>query len=164
MKKESYEKMAAVTGRYDAVRKLIVWSDRILTKISYIAYPLLLAVLILRKDPDTVRAVLVPAVSFVVISVFRYLYCAPRPYEVMDLDPVIKKKTKGKSFPSRHVFSAFMIAFVFYRFILEAGIALGILAVLMAAVRVLGGVHFIKDVAAGAVAGILCGITGFYII
>lgn len=164
MKKEAYEKIAAITGENDILRGLVVWSDRILTKISYIAYPLLIAVLAVRRDPDTVRAVMVPAVSFAAVSIFRYLYCAPRPYEVMGIDPLIKKETKGKSFPSRHVFSAFMIAFVFFRFLPAAGIVLGILALVMAAARVLGGVHFVKDVVAGAAIGILCGIIGFCIL
>lgn len=164
MKKQTYEKM---TERIKASRRItagIILSDSILTKLSYIVYPVLIIFLIIEKEPEVLRAVAVPAVSFILLSVFRYLYCAPRPYEVFGIAPVIKKDTKGKSFPSRHVFSAFMIAFAVYYFMPAAGIILFALGAVMAAIRVIGGVHFIKDVAAGAVIGIGCGIIGFYII
>lgn len=98
------------------------------------------------------------------LSVFRYVYCAPRPYEVFDLPPMLNKNTKGKSFPSRHVFSAFVIAFTVFWYYPVPGAILGVLGVIMATVRVLGGVHFIKDVVVGAVFGIISGVVGFYII
>lgn len=105
---------------------------------------------------------MVPGISFVVISVFRYLYCAPRPYEVFDLPPVIPKDTRGKSFPSRHVFSIFIIGMTFFWKMPLAGVLIGAAGIFMAVVRVLGGVHFPKDVIAGAALGILAGLVGFY--
>ena len=42
-----------------------------------------------------------------------------------------------------------------------AGIAIGILGIALAYVRVVGGVHFPKDIAAGALIGILSGILYF---
>ncbi len=164
MKKQTYEKMTESIKASPHIGTAIILSDSILTKLSYIVYPMLIIFLIIEKEPEVLRAVAVPAVSFVLLSVFRYLYCAPRPYEVFGIAPVIKKDTKGKSFPSRHVFSAFMIAFTVYYFMPAAGIILFALSTVMAAIRVIGGVHFIKDVAAGAVIGICCGIIGFYII
>ena len=163
MKKETYEKTAETVKGSPALMKGIIWSDRILTKISYMVYPVLIILLIIRKEPDIVRAVAVPAVSFVMVSVFRYAYCAPRPYEVLGISPVIKKDTRGKSFPSRHVFSAFIIAFTVFYFTPAWGMLLFVLSGVMAAVRVLGGVHFVKDVVAGALTGICCGIIGFYL-
>lgn len=164
MKKETYEKIAEKVRSCEPIAKGIIISDRILTKISYIAYPLLLLVLLIKRDPDLLRAVAVPAVSFVLLSIFRYLYCAPRPYEVMGITPLISKDTKGRSFPSRHVFSAFIIAVTVFCFTPVCGTALLVIGTVMAVVRVLGGVHFIKDVVAGAVIGIACGTAGFYLI
>ena len=94
-----------------------------------------------------------PAVSFILLSVFRWVLNAPRPYEIFGADPVIKKDTKGKSFPSRHVFSMFVIAVTVLYFCPVPGIVLVAAGVLMAAARVAGGVHFPADVIAGAVAG-----------
>ena len=57
-----------------------------------------------------VRFVVVPATGFTALSVFRRYYDAPRPYEVLAIDPLIEKDTMGHSFPSRHTFSLMMIA------------------------------------------------------
>ena len=46
---------------------------------------------------------------------------------------------------------------------MPGGILFLILGVLLAVIRVIGGVHFPRDVAAGASIGILVGILGFYI-
>lgn len=164
MKRETYEKMAEKVRESSSLMSTVIWSDRILTKLSYAVYPLLIILLIIGRNPDILRAVIVPAASFALVSVFRYAYCAPRPYEVLGIPPVIKKDTRGKSFPSRHVFSAFMIAMTVFYFMPACGVILLVLGIVMALARVLGGVHFVKDVAAGALIGIGCGIIGFYII
>ena len=74
------------------------------------SYPLYLISLLLKRDTLLPQAVLVPAVSFVVVTLFRKIVNEPRPYEKYDLPPVIDKDAGGKSFPSRHVFSVFVIA------------------------------------------------------
>ena len=163
MKRETYCAMLDKIRKTPVLYKYVIWSDRILTKISYIVYPLFLLYLMVNKKPELWKAILVPAVSFVVLSVFRYLYNAPRPYEFFDAPPLIRKDTKGKSFPSRHVFSAFVIAVTVFYTCHHLGLVLGICGFLLAGFRVLGGVHFTKDVLAGAVFGILCGMVMFII-
>ena len=91
---------------------------------------------------------------FVLVSVFRYFFNAPRPYEIYDFTPIYNKKTVGKSFPSRHVFSAFIISLMILHFNVIAGVVFLALSVILAFVRVLAGVHFIKDVVAGALISI----------
>ena len=161
MKRETYQAMLDKIRRTPVLYGYVIWSDRILTRISYIIYPLFLLYLVVNKKPELGKAILVPAVSFIVLSVFRYLYNAPRPYEVFDTPSLIKKDTRGKSFPSRHVFSAFVIAVTVFYTCHPLGIFLGICSLLLAVSRVLGGVHFTKDVLAGAVSGILCGMLLF---
>ena len=164
MKKETYRRLMGLFGEDPAKRAALVWSDKVLTKIGYLAYPVLLAILAMEKHPQLLRAILVPGISVVLVSVFRYRYCAPRPYEVFGIPPVIQKDTKGKSFPSRHVFSIFMIAMAFLYFFPPAGALLCLIGVLMAVVRVLGGVHFPRDVIVGTLVGIGCGLVGFYML
>ena len=79
-------------------------------------------------------------------------------------EPIIKRKGTGKSFPSRHTFSIFVIAVTVFYFWPVAGIITGIAGAVLATVRVLGGVHFVRDVIAGAAIGIGCGLIGFYLI
>jgi membrane-associated phospholipid phosphatase len=111
-------------------------------------------------------ALLVPGISFVLVSVFRRIVNAPRPYEVFDGVPVIAKDTLGKSFPSRHAFSIFIIGMAFCACcpLAWAGPVILVLGVALAVIRVIAGVHFPRDVIAGALAGILLGYVGFWLI
>ena len=63
------------------------------------------------------------------------------------------------------MFSIFLIGTTFYFCcpIPEIGILILILGVLLACLRVVSGVHFIKDVIAGALLGILMAELGFYL-
>ena len=108
------------------------------------------------------RSLIIPGVSFIFVSLFRKVISSPRPYEVYGFTPAITKDTKGKSFPSRHVFSIFMVAVTYFQVSLPIGIFLLILGVGLAVIRVVGGVHFIKDVVAGAAMAILIGIICFW--
>ena len=123
-----------------------------------------LAGLFVEKDPGLLRAVLVPAISFAAVSVFRQLVNRPRPYERFGVPAALSKDTPGKSFPSRHVFSVFVIASTVFVWNHPAGIALGFLGVVLAAIRVIGGVHTVADVTAGMMVGILSGIIGYGIL
>lgn len=149
-------------------RKLLVISlnvlDKLITAITFLCYPLLLGYLFLNKSDLLIPAVLVPGVSFTVVTVFRRLYNSKRPYEVYSFEPVISKNTLGKSFPSRHVFSIFIIGMTFMQVQVDLGIWFMLLGVLLAVIRVFGGVHFIKDVTVGAAAGIILGAIGYYVV
>lgn len=107
------------------------------------------------------RSILIPGVSFVVVSIFRRKIAAPRPYEVYNFSPAIKKDTVGKSFPSRHVFSIFIVAATYMQVSVELGLFIGLMGIILAMLRVFGGVHFVKDVICGCIIGILCGFIGF---
>ncbi len=142
----------------DILGKLIVLS-------SVLAYGTLLVVFCINKTWDALyHCILVPGVSFLVVSVFRHLFNAPRPYESAGVEPLIPRDKKGKSFPSRHVFSIFIIAMTLLQFYPIIGIVFILLGIVLAALRVVIGVHFINDVIAGAALGILCGIFGYYLI
>lgn len=130
----------------------------------YAAYPLLLCGLLAAHDPRFLRAFLVPAISFVLLTVFRDRLNAPRPYEALDISPLITKNTKGHSFPSRHVFSASVIACTFFYVLPPIGTVLLVISVLLAVIRVIGGIHFPRDVLAGMVCGLLSGWIGFVLL
>ncbi len=141
------------------------WTVKGITLFTIAGYGLLLLWLLLEGRWRTLyESILVPGVSFAAVSVFRSLYPARRPYEELSIQPLLMKETKGKSFPSRHVFSISMIGMTFVRVNFHLAMLFFVLAVLLAALRVLGGVHYVRDVAAGAAMGILCGWLGFFII
>ena len=130
----------------------------------YLIYPLYLVILGLKGDIRFWKVLLIPGISFVLLSVVRKYINASRPYEVFDIVPIINKDTKGSSFPSRHVFSAFVIAMTLHYISMEIGVFLMFLGTILAIVRVLAGVHFPRDVIVGAIIGILCGIIGWNLI
>lgn len=162
MTKEQYERWSSAYRKRKNGGEILCKADKMITAVVFLSYPALLLYLFWRGLlGKCIVCIVVPAVSFLLVSVFREIYCAPRPYEVLDIWPLIKKETKGRSFPSRHVFSAFMIAMAFFSVHAVFGAIMGILGMLLAYIRVVGGVHFPKDVVAGALLGILGGLFCF---
>lgn len=155
MKKQIYRNISKSILNSEKKRAILIYANKILTLLVYLAYPLALLAAYRRGIDSLIRSILIPAVSFVLLSAFRNWYNAPRPYEVIDMEPVIKKDTKGHSFPSRHVFSAFMIAMVLFSLSAPCGVVFLFVAFCIAVIRVLGGVHFPKDVIVGAMVGIV---------
>lgn len=88
----------------------------------------------------------IPASGFVLLSLFRHWINVPRPYEKWDIQPLLEKHSSGHSFPSRHVFSATIISMCVCQLSLPLGLFSMLLSLLLALVRVLGGVHYPKDV------------------
>ena len=159
MTKEQYKRLAAPWVKHRALAKLLVRVDQGITGFVFLSYPALLCVLLWRAEyGKLVNSIGIPALSFIAVSLFRRHYSARRPYEVWDIEPLIEKETEGRSFPSRHVFSVSMIGMTYYYMIQPVGILIGILGIVLAYVRVVGGVHFPRDVAAGALLGVLCGL------
>lgn len=143
----------------------LVWVNKVLTIVGYVAYPaLLVSVALSSAWVDLVKFITVPAVGFALLSIFRTRYNAPRPYEVLAIEPIIHKDTVGKSFPSRHTFSMMMIACSWLAWFVPAGIALIACACVMGCLRVIGGIHFPRDVIAGALFAMVCALIGYVLI
>ena len=187
MKEQTYRTISEAMRSSDFMAKYIIWFNRIVTGTVYLFYPALLVLLLIRSglltgteplpqdncvegysalplDEGFIPALLIPGISFVILSIVRDRINSPRPYEVFDIPPIIDKKTARHSFPSRHIFCIFIIATTFFYYYPPVGILIGITGAALALNRVLGGVHFVKDVVVGALAGIFCGVIGFYII
>ena len=98
------------------------------------------------------------AVPFFIVSALRIIINAPRPYELYGINK------RGQSFPSRHAFSAFAIGVCALPFSLVPAIILLVLSIGMCVARVLLGIHFVRDVAAGAAIGIISAIIGMILL
>ena len=107
-----------------------------------------------------VEILLITGVPFLAVSVMRKIINAPRPYELLEFYEKKPKDKKGSSFPSRHVFSVFVIATVIVPTNIALGIGLFVLGAALASIRVVLGVHFIRDVVAGALIGVVSGAVG----
>jgi len=164
MTKEFYERITAVYKKRPKLLKAVKILNFGITGLTMALYAGLLAWLFISKDQRFVRVFLTPGLSFLVVSAMREIIHAKRPYEVLDIKPLIPKNRKGGSFPSRHAYSTYVIAMSFYYICPPLGIVFFVLGALMAYIRVIGGMHFPRDVIAGVLIGILSGAIGFYII
>lgn len=155
MDRITYQKMTQPFRSHPKLAKSIHIINRLLTILVFLAYPALLIFLLLEKSKTLYLSIVVPLDGFILVSAFRYFYNRPRPYERFGIAPVIPKDTSGKSFPSRHVFSAAVIAVTFLvqpqAFLVGIGAALLIVSLLLGTIRVISGVHYISDVAAALV-------------
>lgn len=123
----------------------------------YIVYPLFISYLTIKGDMMWLYSLLICGLGFAAISLLRKLLNRPRPYEKYGIGPAVKKDTKGCSFPSRHAFSAAVIAVNIFAVYEIFGIIVLALALIIATLRVLLGFHFIKDVVLGIASGLLIG-------
>lgn len=119
------------------------------TALCAAVYALALLALALERDARIVRALLVPAACFLVVTVLRPLINRERPYDRFGAPPLGRyRRGKGKSMPSRHAASAAAIAAaaVYATPSLPMGMAMLLLTALIAALRVLAGQHYVSDV------------------
>ena len=161
---EVYTALSNWLTRYPRLITLLRLFNRFVVVVMYVAYlATLLGIIWLHRSSvvDAVKAVypfiLVPGVGFVLLTWGRNYLSAPRPSEEWEIAPLIPREKQGDSLPSRHVFSATVISLVVWRVAWPAGIALLVLTVLLALARVIGGVHYPRDVVAGILCGLICG-------
>lgn len=164
MTKESYLKITGIIRENPKKIRLARITNQFLTRFVFLLYPVFLLLLLIQQNPFLLRAILVPGITFMAVTIFRKVVNVPRPYEKFDTPPVLEKDTPGKSFPSRHVFSIFVIAMTIFYVYTGIGILLFAMGIALALLRVIGGVHEPKDVIAGALIGIVSGVIGFYVI
>ena len=105
--------------------------------------------------------VFIPASGFVILSLLRKKINAPRPYEVWEIVPLLDRDSPGQSMPSRHVFSATIISMACLHASLTMGMICLTLSAFLGLVRVLGGVHFPKDVVVGYICALVWGVLFF---
>lgn len=164
MTSRQYEALSRPFRDNPVLTKGVLTLNFLIPLVSYVMYPLLLILQIRRGDAQWIRTLAATGIPFIAVSIFRKLYNRPRPYEVFHSRPLIPKAKQGQSFPSRHVFSAFIIAMCWLFYEPPAGIMLLVMAAMLGALRVIGGVHFVSDVVVGALVGIVSGVIGFILI
>ncbi len=165
MNEQRYEKISLWFRHSDKRLKVFKMIYIIQPYIVVMAYAICVIYSYVRKDTNVIaRMILVPAVTFLACTFFRKFLNKKRPYEKMDIHPLIVKNKKGQSFPSRHTVSAVIIAMSVFYINKVWGIIMFAVATFVGVLRILAGVHYVKDVLAGIVMGVLFGVIGFYII
>ena len=160
---EWYDKRKSSLLRHPQGLQLMRVFNRMMTVLMPLAYLTLLGTSFISKGLGNVlyAYILVPASGFVLLTLVRKWINQPRPYEAWGIIPLLDKDSSGNSMPSRHVFSATIISMACLHANLPVGLILLVLSALLGLVRVLGGVHYPKDVIAGSACGMVWGFLFF---
>ena len=137
--------------------------NRFMTVVMPMIYLTLLAITYLQQGlgEQVLIYVFIPASGFVILSFLRKKINAPRPYEEWTIKPLLDRDSPGQSMPSRHVFSATIISMACLHASLTMGMICLILSAFLGLVRVLGGVHYPKDVVVGYMCALVWGVLFF---
>ena len=137
--------------------------NRFMTVVMPIVYLGLLVTTYLQEGlgKPVLMYVFIPVSGFVILSFLRKKINAPRPYEVWEIVPLLDRDSPGKSMPSRHVFSATIISMACLHASLTMGMICLTLSAFLGLVRVLGGVHYPKDVVVGYICALSWGVIFF---
>ena len=137
--------------------------NRFMTVVMPMIYLTLLAVTYLQQGLGKQVGIylFIPASGFVILSFLRKKINAPRPYEEWDIKPLLDRDSPGQSMPSRHVFSATIISMACLHASLTMGMICLTLSAFLGLVRVLGGVHYPKDVVVGYICALVWGVIFF---
>ena len=160
---EWYNHIAASIENKSFFLSLLRTFNRFMTVVMPIVYLTLLAITYLQEGlgKQVLMYVFVPASGFVILSLLRKKLNAPRPYEVWEIVPLLDRDSPGQSMPSRHVFSATIISMACLHASLTMGMICLTLSAFLGLVRVLGGVHYPKDVVVGYICGLVWGVIFF---
>ena len=160
---EWYDHMAANIKNKPFLLSLLRTFNRFMTVVMPMIYLTLLATTYLQQGlgKQVLIYVFIPASGFVILSFLRKKINAPRPYEEWTIKPLLDRDSPGQSMPSRHVFSATIISMACLHASLTMGMICLTLSALLGLVRVLGGVHFPKDVLVGYICALVWGVIFF---
>ncbi len=129
---------------------------------SVLSYCVLLFLSFYNSIYEGLSVLLSAALPFFAVGFVRMMIDAPRPYELYDFYEIKPKEKAGRSFPSRHAYSSFVIATVSFAYSIPLGIGLLLMGIALCASRVLLGIHFIRDVVCGAAIGVISGLLGIF--
>ena len=163
MRGEQYKALTAYFRRPGWTNILMFVSNRLLPVLIANVYIILGVIALLVNPLFTLFYVGVPLAVFIFVTILRRMLNYKRPYEVFEFSPLsFSKNTKhGMGFPSRHAASGAVIGIACMVLLPWVGWIILIMTLLICAGRVLSGLHFIRDVAAGFCFGLIVGLIGF---
>ena len=131
----------------------IIYAGRVITAVFFVTFFVESALFLLASYRLFLKFWGLSALFFLLLTLLRRLCKCPRPYQA-DKRPA-PRRGRDDSFPSRHTYSAFFLSCTAFHFAALAGYCLLPLSVALAVLRVKAGVHYPRDVIAGAFLGVI---------
>lgn len=161
--KKCYEKNTAFIEKRPLFKKALPLLDKGLTIFFFAAYGVLCLYALMKNMSavELMKILFPPMLCLLVVTVLRITVEKPRPHTEngAGITPLVKKKNgDNQSFPSRHIASAMVIATTFLPFFPAGAIVLYLFTLVLAYVRFALGLHYISDLAAGGVIGLIMGL------
>ena len=166
MKRTEYVKMTKSLKAKPGLLKFCIAANKVGPYLYGALFALLLSFMFLASPAGMLRVLVVTAGSFLLIELVSLFLDYPRPYEKFGVEPAIPEdKADGHTLPCKPAYWYTIIGMTFL-FVLAfplniIGIVLLIGAAGLCAVRVIGGLHFTRDVIAGILLAVLFGCIGF---
>lgn len=164
MNRNKYEKITSFFKNNKAANTALKIIYKYLPMLIFILYPIGIVWVFFKQSEIFLQFVLVPLGVFLLVTALRKLINEQRPYEKYGIEPVFAKDTKGKSMPSRHTASAFIISMAMLRINPYWGIGFLAVSFVIMLSRVLAGVHYIRDVFVGMTISIVIGYVFLFLI
>lgn len=157
MNRNKYKRIISFFKNNKAANTALRIVYKYLPMLIFILYPIGIVWVFFKQSEIFFQFVLVPLGVFLMVTALRKLINEQRPYERYGIEPVFAKDTKGKSMPSRHTASAFIISMAMLRINPYWGIGFLAVSFVIMISRVLAGVHYIRDVFVGMTISIVIG-------
>ena len=164
MKNLSVRELVRKVNSKKKIANALAVCDFAITVFSVVVFACMLTHFATRSLAVLLGCIVTLGAPFVIVSLLRRIINAPSPYEIYDFLENSQEDKGGNSFPSRHSFSIFAIGTLCLFASVPVGVATLVLGVLLCFCRVALGLHFVRDVVAGGVIGIITSLIGGFIL
>lgn len=137
--------------KHSFIKSCIHFASRFCPYMVAIFYSLFLLKIFLNNSGNMLILTSGPIAVLIITIILRVIINRKRPSEKYDLIPIDGSRKKGRSFPSIHVALSVSIALAVLHYGPNMGLLLSTLAGTITIVRLLSGVHYITDIAAGII-------------
>lgn len=143
--------------RHPSLHKPIIFINDKSPNVMMVLFYGLMPILVLTRDIRIFAFAAFPLIELLLVTKFRNNVDRPRPFDVLDVTP-LESHSSGHSFPSLHCSSSFVITMSLYYIHPTLGLTGLIVSIFVAVSRLLSGVHYPSDIAAGIAIGLLFGV------
>ena len=163
MNKETYRKTAEYINSRHKLKKAVQLTEKYSSKPSMVIFFGMLIYLTLKLDARVFAVGAVPLAVFIFVSILQKKLNFTRPFEDMNFESVAPH-SKGNGCPSRHAASGTIISMAAFYISIPLGIIASVFAFIVCAVRIITGVHYIRDVMWGIIISVAAGYIVYFII